>query len=253
MSAKRRRIELEAAARNRLDRHLAEVMQRRQTSTTEWVDPAYSARLASQLREAVKGAGPLPGTLRGVREWVPYVAEYPTRDGFDVWALDTSVYGDDVLMLVVFPYDSEGKLRRDEIVSPEFCERTVCITQHAAQRLYQRLRTNSGDDFKQVISILSTLEVAEDLAVGTGKTLEFPGFGRFHLVVDQLDSAIRHLATATGEVEVTVGDDPLFAYEDGRPIPKGARAMVPVQKLVEAGCIAVPRTWFVKTFIDARN
>lgn len=215
----RHTVELERAAHNRLDAHLADLQHRRQENTTDWVDPAYSARLANQLHAAIRNQGELRASLRAMRESVAYVTEYKLPDGsFSVWALDTSLFHATHLLLSGYRYDALGRLDRKSLWGNS--QGCIYITRHAAQRLYQRLRTNSRDDFKGVIQILTTLPCVDVVDLGRLKALEFPGFGRFELVVDRLKEAQQQVDA--------------WAF---------------------AGCpaIHVPATWVVKTFIDVRS
>jgi len=109
-----------------------------QHSTCEWVDEAYSRRLWARL---LRRADSIPPTsLRSfatVRKHALYVRQDNSK-GHD-WFVNIFVpAADRALELVFVQYDRNGRLTNSG--------RLLRISQHAGQRLFERLRTNSVED-----------------------------------------------------------------------------------------------------------
>jgi hypothetical protein len=107
-------------------------------STCEWVDEAYSKRLWGQL---VRRADSIPPTARRslstVRKHANEVTQY--SDKGREWFVSLFVpAASRALDLVGVMYDRNGRFKNEKIF--------LRISQHAGQRLFERLRTNSVED-----------------------------------------------------------------------------------------------------------
>jgi hypothetical protein len=148
-----------------------------QNSTCEWVDEAYSRRLWAQL---LARRFPNRATLLTVRNG-GYVIEGREK-GRRYWMAEVFAPGPgNALDVMYVVYDAAGR-RIDE--------RTVLrITEHAGQRMFQRLRTNSAADLARTASeALYAVQANRALwpeDARQGEEAELPlSWGRFHLVAD---------------------------------------------------------------------
>ena len=218
---------LQRATEKRLAKHLEEIQQRRRASTTEWVDEHYSERLAGQFYKAIK-ASKFCKNLRSMREDVSYLTEYREPDGtYKVWIFDVTEDGIGIGMYPV-SYDHGGRYIRKSFGLTE----SVVLTIHAAQRLYQRLRTNSPDDVKEAVRALTGLSQVSEEDAGKTQTLRVPGFGRFELAVAPWQPAVEAMPNLSDDELVIVRGKGLCRWGD---VKDNSRII---------------STWIVKTFID---
>jgi hypothetical protein len=110
-----------------------------QNSTCEWVDESYSRRLWGQL---LRRADSIPPTARRSLATVRRHALYVFRENSKgrEWFVNIFVPAEAnrALDLMLLRYDRNGRFKN------EMC--LLRLSQHAGQRLFERLRTNSVDD-----------------------------------------------------------------------------------------------------------
>lgn len=146
-------------------------------STCEWVDEPYSCRLWAQL---LARRFPNRATLLTVRNG-GRVFEGKEK-GRRYWAAEVFAAGPgNSLDMMYVLYDPAGR---------RIGERTMLrITEHAGQRMFQRLRTNSAQDLAgAAVEALEAVQEnralwPQDAQQGAQAELPLP-WGRFHLVAD---------------------------------------------------------------------
>jgi hypothetical protein len=165
--------------------HARDIM--RQANNVEWVDEAYSKRLGGQLYNDVagpEGKGFKVTTLKAARrstriymgeEFFQYGPNGKHR-GNRIFILDYSTTGPHIFLMPLL-YDRFGRLMpRETMLTAEL----FCITRHAYERLFERMRTNSLDDVKAVIKQLIGLPAPT--AVDEERDFRLEGLGVFHCV-----------------------------------------------------------------------
>lgn len=146
-------------------------------STCSWVDEAYSRRLWAQLLQL---RFPNRATLLTVRNGghVTGIREKGQR----FWWADVFAAGPNNALDAMFVvYDAAGRRIEESTV--------LRITEHAGQRMFQRLRTNSAEDLARTATeALYAVQKNEALwpqEARQGEEAELPlPWGRFHLVAD---------------------------------------------------------------------
>jgi hypothetical protein len=148
-----------------------------QKSTCAWVDEGYSRRLWGQL---LRQRFPSRATLLTVRNG-GYVIEM-CEMGRRFWGAQCFAAGPgNSLDVVLAMYSAAGRRLREHIL--------LRITEHAGQRMFQRLRTNSSEDLaRTAVEALYTLLQdralwPENTRQGTEAKIALP-WGLFHLVAD---------------------------------------------------------------------
>jgi hypothetical protein len=175
----------EARAKKKADAFFAKLTQ---PNTTSWVDGGYSRLLAAQLYQKLQAAaGDMHRTayLNAVRKDFSYVCEEPIRNGVRVWFLDNSVSRPGTVVLSSYDYDINGKFVKESLATT--CGQ-VLISKHGLERTYERLRSNSLTDAKDVIKQLLVLMKTPPKEVGEETEVKVPD-GTFYLVGDTMDLA----------------------------------------------------------------
>jgi hypothetical protein len=158
-------------------------------NTATWVDESYSKRLQRQAVQYVtfEDATVLE-TLAAIRCSDLYLSEQPFRYGYGinkkrgirVFHVDRSVE-QDCLLVATLEYNARGQLIRKSLGTPS----PVVISNHALQRLYERLRTNSFAEVRTAIEKLVMIPPPDGIEPGqrvTEMSAEVRGLGVFHLV-----------------------------------------------------------------------
>jgi hypothetical protein len=149
-------------------------------STCEWVDEAYSKRLWGRLvRRAMSVPSGARRSLLTVRKHAYEVVKVGGQERG--WMAILFVPGPEgALELLAAAFDRNGRFLRDR--------RLLRISQHAGQRLFERLRTNSDEDLLDtlraaLVALMDSgaLEVEEHKVKAA--TVNLP-WGKLHLATD---------------------------------------------------------------------
>jgi len=158
-------------------------------NTATWVDESYSKRLQRQAVQYVTDDDSTTlHTLAAIRRSDLYVSEQAFRYGYGVnKKRGTRVYHVDrclqldCLLVAAAEYDARGQLIRKSLETPSH----FVVSNHALQRLYERLRTNAFADVRTAIEKLVQIPPPDGIKPGqlvTEMSAEVRGLGIFHLV-----------------------------------------------------------------------
>jgi len=150
-------------------------------STCAWVDEAYSRRLWGRL---VRRADSIPPSSLGyfstARKYALYVRQDNSK-GHE-WYVNIFVpAANGALDLVFVDYDRDRRFKRAGYL--------MRVSQHAGQRLFERLRTNSVDDVFDtlcgaVLAFLQNDTISPREFQGVEKRVVLP-HGNLHVVADE--------------------------------------------------------------------
>lgn len=154
-----------------------------ENSTCEWVDEAYSRRLWARLVKQAEAIPPLARrSLLTVRAHAHRI--WKEREGrHHYWsALTFKLAPFGALDFTMTLYDRNGRFKEERVA--------LRISQHAGQRLFERLRTNSEKDLIETLgaAILVLVKangplIAGEFDAGTETEACLP-WGTLHLVAD---------------------------------------------------------------------
>ena len=195
MASSQRKMEEARAAR----KAAALLSRLQQENTTTWVDEAYADRLTKSLHADILAESKQHVVLylNRLRKSKSYLFEEPIVRGTRAWALDTSKGRKGWLFISPFDYDKNGKWKA-ELVAPT----PIYLSPHSMGRIYLRLRSNSGSDFKAIVKQLVVLGDPADHAETEEFEVSVPG-GRFFVVRDNINEGL----PAGTTVSVHVGDE----------------------------------------------